>query len=202
MNDDQNHFENLIRERYGDDYDKERNQSNGGGGKRHPDFHGKKTNNAIIKEQTSNAHHKREGFALDRIYKVLLDFPEHRSRELEDRYIDNYLNWLKLCFRENKLKLDPKNDIKLEFSRSSSHGGQNVNKVETAVRAVHEISNINCHNEENSSQSENREAVLKLLVLKIQNHLKDWKEYLDGRDINSITRYDLLEMIEDSMSKK
>jgi hypothetical protein len=202
MNEENNHFEELIRERYGDNYDSPNSKNSGGSGKKHPEYHGKKTNNAIIREQNSNAHLKREEYALDRIYKVLLGFPEHKSRELEDRYIDNYLNWLKNCFQENKLKLDPKNDIRLEFSRSSSHGGQNVNKVETAVKAIHEISGISCHNEENRSQSENREASLKILISKIQNHLKDWKEYLDGKEIKSITRYDILEMIEDSMSKK
>src|SRR5579872_3089493 len=42
---------------------------------------------------------------------------------------------------ENQIEIDEK-DLKVEFSRSSGPGGQNVNKRETAVRVVHIPTNL------------------------------------------------------------
>ena len=54
-------------------------------------------------------------------------------------------------------------DIKIETFRSSGPGGQNVNKVETAVRVIHEPSGIAVASQVHKSQAKNREAAMTLL---------------------------------------
>ncbi len=61
----------------------------------------------------------------------------------------------------------PEEDLKVEFFRSSGPGGQNVNKVETAVRIVHTPTGLAASSQVERSQSQNRERALKILTAKL-----------------------------------
>lgn len=61
----------------------------------------------------------------------------------------------------------PSNDLKIEYSRSSGPGGQNVNKRETAVRLVHIPTGISVHASGERSQEQNRERAMFILLAKI-----------------------------------
>lgn len=66
-------------------------------------------------------------------------------------------------------------ELKIEFSRAGGPGGQNVNKVETAVRIVHLPTNISVSSRAERSQAQNRERALKLLKTKLFKLMEETK---------------------------
>jgi peptide chain release factor 2 len=67
----------------------------------------------------------------------------------------------------------PTEDIKVELSKSSGPGGQNVNKRETAVRLVHIPTNIAVHVESERSQGQNMEKARALLEAKLYKLMEE-----------------------------
>ncbi|MES2837007.1 MAG: peptide chain release factor H [Bacteroidota bacterium] len=99
---------------------------------------------------------------------VLLWINQSPYRKLHKRK-----NWFIGIYNINLIDLPPWNekDIVYQTMRSSGPGGQNVNKVETAVRAKHISSGIQITINESRSQLQNK----KIAALKLQEEYTKWQ---------------------------
>ncbi len=76
-----------------------------------------------------------------------------------------------------KLQIDiPDSDVKMDITTAQGPGGQNVNKVATAVKMVHIPTGIEVRMQESKSQQQNRAKAWALLRTRVYDHYQRQKD--------------------------
>src|SRR3989338_676196 len=91
-------------------------------------------------------------------------------------------------FEKNQTIVINPADLKIEFSRASGPGGQNVNKRETAVRIVHLPTGLTAHSDAERAQELNKDRALEILKGKLYKRQADERQKkAEGMSISKTT---------------
>ena len=101
-------------------------------------------------------------------------------------------NWfINVSILQEKFRFDKDDDIRYEAFRSSGKGGQNVNKVSTAIRAIHIPTGISVVSMDQRSQIQNKKIAYLRLMKKIDeknSSINKVIQYENWNKHNQLTR--------------
>ena len=151
----------------------------GGGGKK-PAGSGSKTVKQLRRQRVdaANLHTRQELEA--RLARDLQHFwARWRSRIDEQAgLVTEYLSWLNRSLKAGQPAWDIEKEVDCDQFGGRGPGGQNINKVQSAVRCTHRPSLIKANNQDNRDMGMNKLAALETLKGRLEVHLGHWRLYL------------------------
>ncbi len=153
-------------------------QVKSGGGKKSKS-QGKKTIRTVIKSQKENAGKQRQKEAELNLINDLKHFPIKNLKEEQiPGAVNFYSNWVIKSLEHGYPSISNLDDeIKYSQTRSSGPGGQNVNKVSTAVVTKHLLTGISARSEGREMLANRRESLEKVMR-RLEKHIDNWRVYL------------------------
>lgn len=153
----------------------------GSGGKKRRDPRSE-TFKKAREEGVNNAEAARKEKAQGLIKKDLQHFPVDKKsgKEKIAGAVTLYSDWVMASLQQGELIYDAESDFDYKQVRSQGPGGQNVNKVSSAVVCVHKISGIGARSEISRNMPVNKAAALGSVQLRLEEHIGNWSVYLKG----------------------
>ncbi len=140
------------------------------------------TPKAAISQAVENSQMDRQERAKVRLLNDLAHFPKGDSKEAGERNLELYYAWINSCLEQGELVFDLDKDIEIKNAKSSKKaGGQRLNKSSTAVLATHIPSGIKALIQQGSTHDENERLVTKIIIPKLEQHMRNWEDYLQGK---------------------
>jgi hypothetical protein len=181
-----------------DDYEEGLFRPGGGGGGKKKEGFGAQNRDKVKRNEIKLAAKESDPRKKEALKKVT-----EKVNNLPEKDIKEYLEWLRLgllCAAEiERMKKDGSGDLELalemmmsesdlkeNFVRSAGAGGQNVNKVNSAVQLSHRPSGIYVKVQESRDQSQNRERARERLREKLGEHLADWRKAIGDRQEDEV----------------
>lgn len=152
---------------------------NSGGGKKSKS-QGKKTVRAVIESQKENAGKNRKIEAKLNLINDLKHFPVKNLKEEQvHEAVNFYTEWVIKSLEHVYPSISNLDDeIRYSQTRSSGPGGQNVNKVSTAVVAKHLLTGISARSDGRDMLVNKRESLEKVMR-RLEKHIDNWRVYLE-----------------------
>jgi len=163
---------------------------------------GSRTSKVARKQAIVNSQQIRVQEAGAKLERDLVHFPFIKGNlETNLKPIETYKTWLLASLSHQPPTSETDKDLTFEPTHSSGPGGQNVNKVQSAIIARHTITGLFVKAEESRDQPQNKVAATTRLHEKLSQHIEDAKVYLSDRPTLESKGEKIMELLSGILAK-